>query len=440
MHPWFPHRGWIDGVLCWFHARVAFFSTELLAMVGSLLSSLLCDTFSLGLWHTYPGIAWGCPPHASLIVCTMLSLPCVCPVSLGCVVDMLLVSRWSLLVWLSTVCCCFLCRVVACMLPWPCFFLFENVFACCYLLLACSQPELLVLVGLAWIFLAGSGWFVSACQAGSAVGELWDLSRWRFLCQLRLCLAGWGSLPKFQTLCPLVPYWLSCKSVLAALLGLLWSMLPPWFSFCWCYGFHQFGWGSLPNAWATFVVLSTAALLACCFAWRKWGDLSFFSLLLSGECWMEMVLVSINTVMQVWPTGDDVRMVHYSYIADTKIWLGEALSPIALCRALFLLFPALPCWSALECWLASILWLLQPWVYWRATCGWLCAASCSLVCWTLSLVCYGLQGCWCSAGLQASVFAGWVARCYWVNAKDLFACWGFVPSAYTWGFILMVFG
>jgi hypothetical protein len=38
-------------------------------------------------------------------------------------------------------------------------------------LLACSQPELLVLVGLAWIFLAGSGWFVSACQAGSAVGE-----------------------------------------------------------------------------------------------------------------------------------------------------------------------------------------------------------------------------------------------------------------------------
>jgi hypothetical protein len=125
---------------------------------------------------------------------------------------------------------------------------------------------------------------------------------------------------------------------------------------------------------------------------------------------------------------------------DTKIWLGEALSPIALRRALFLLFPALPCWSALECWLASILWLLQPWVYWRATCGWLCAASCSLVCWTpiLGLLCFArvLMQCW-FVGL---CFASWVARCYWVNAKDLFACWGFVPSAYTWGFILMVFG
>jgi hypothetical protein len=30
-------------------------------------------------------------------------------------------------------------------------------------------------------FLAGSGWFVCACQAGSAVGELWDLSMWRLL-------------------------------------------------------------------------------------------------------------------------------------------------------------------------------------------------------------------------------------------------------------------
>jgi len=123
---------WIDGVLCWFHTRVAFFSTELLAMVGSLLSSLLYDAFSLGyLWHACPGIAWGCPPHASLIACTMLSLPCVCPVSLGYVVDMLLISRWSLLVWLSTVCCCFLCRVVACMLPWPCFF---SIWKCLCLL------------------------------------------------------------------------------------------------------------------------------------------------------------------------------------------------------------------------------------------------------------------------------------------------------------------
>jgi hypothetical protein len=32
------------------------------------------------------------------------------------------------------------------------------------------------------------------------------------------------------------------------------------------------------------------------------------------------------------------------------------------------------------------------------------------------------------------MFAGWVATCYWVNAKDPFVCWGFVPSAYTWFF------
>jgi len=99
MHPWFLHRGWIDGVFCCFHTRVAFFSAELLAMVGSLLSSLLCDAVSLGfLWHACPGIAWGCPPHAYLIVCTLSSLPCVCPVSIECVVGMILVSRWSLLV------------------------------------------------------------------------------------------------------------------------------------------------------------------------------------------------------------------------------------------------------------------------------------------------------------------------------------------------------
>jgi hypothetical protein len=36
-------------------------------------------------------------------------------------------------------------------------------------------------------------------------------------------LSGWVriSLPKLQTLCPLVPYWLSCRSVLAA----FWSLV-----------------------------------------------------------------------------------------------------------------------------------------------------------------------------------------------------------------------
>jgi hypothetical protein len=82
MHPWFLHRGWIDGGFCCFHTRVAFFSAELLAMVGSFLSSLLCDAVSLGfLWQA-----------------SLSSLPCVCPVSIECVVGMILVSRWSLLV------------------------------------------------------------------------------------------------------------------------------------------------------------------------------------------------------------------------------------------------------------------------------------------------------------------------------------------------------
>jgi hypothetical protein len=40
----------MDGLLAFFddfHTRVVIFSTELLAMVGSLLSTLLCDAFSL---------------------------------------------------------------------------------------------------------------------------------------------------------------------------------------------------------------------------------------------------------------------------------------------------------------------------------------------------------------------------------------------------------
>jgi hypothetical protein len=102
---------------------------------------------------------------------------------------------------------------------------------------------------------------------------------------------------------------------------------------------------------------------------------------------------------------------------DTKIWLGEALSPTALCRALFLLFPALPCWSALECWLASIRWLLQPWVYLGGplVAGWvlLLAAWFVGLCPWFTMVCKGAD----AVLVCRPMFAGWVARCYWVMQR-----------------------
>jgi hypothetical protein len=57
---------------------------------------------------------------------------------------------------------------------------------------------------------------------------------------------------------------------------------------------NQLGEAISPTAWATAIVLSVAALLACWFDWRKLGDLSFFRSLLSGECRMETILVSIR--------------------------------------------------------------------------------------------------------------------------------------------------
>jgi len=53
-----------------------------------------------------------------------------------------------------------------------------------------------------------------------------------------------------------------------------------------------------PTAWAIAIVFSVATLLACWFDWRKLGDLSFFQSLLSGECRMETVLVSIK--LKLW--------------------------------------------------------------------------------------------------------------------------------------------
>ena len=100
------------------------------------------------------------------------------------------------------------------------------------------------------------------------------------------------------------------------------------------------------NAWATVVVLSVAALLACCFAWRKWGDLSFFSSLLSGECWMETVLALNNTMIQVWSAGDDVRMVHYSYVTWYKDMVGWGSLPNCFVQGFIL---ALFCPALLVC-------------------------------------------------------------------------------------------
>jgi hypothetical protein len=55
------------------------------------------------------------------------------------------------------------------------FWLFSSLFAaiCCWLVHKMSCWFWLVGPG----FLAGSGWFACACQAGSAVGTLWDLNR-----------------------------------------------------------------------------------------------------------------------------------------------------------------------------------------------------------------------------------------------------------------------
>ncbi|KAL9400902.1 hypothetical protein Peur_004751 [Populus x canadensis] len=50
------------------------------------------------------------------------------------------------------------------------------------------------------------------------------------------------------------------------------------------------------TAWATAVVLSVAALLACWFDWRELGDIFFFRSLLSAECMMETVLGGVNSL------------------------------------------------------------------------------------------------------------------------------------------------
>jgi hypothetical protein len=66
------------------------------------------------------------------------------------------------------------------------------------------------------------------------------------------------------------------------------------------------------------------------------------------------------------------------------------------------------------------------------TAGWvlLLAAWFAGLCPWFDMVCKGAD----AVLVCRPMFAGWVATCYWVNAKDPFVCWGFVPSAYTWFF------
>jgi hypothetical protein len=94
------------------------------------------------------------------------------------------------------------------------------------------------LVGLG--FLAGSGWFVCAYQANSAVGTLWNLARWRLPCLLRLYLVGWGSLPKVQTIHPLFSlghsaylFWLPFSWALVETTPIMLSLLMLWIPSVW---------------------------------------------------------------------------------------------------------------------------------------------------------------------------------------------------------------
>jgi hypothetical protein len=94
------------------------------------------------------------------------------------------------------------------------------------------------LVGLG--FLAGSGWFVCAYQANSVVGPFWNLARWRLPCLLRLCLAGWGSLPKVQTIHLMflfgpsaALFWLPYSWALVATAPTMLYLLMIWIPFVW---------------------------------------------------------------------------------------------------------------------------------------------------------------------------------------------------------------
>jgi len=96
--------------------------------------------------------------------------------------------------------------------------------------------------------------------------------------------APWSILARSAGLFWLPSSWALVKTALTML-----SSLMPWI---------PTGWVRLsPQLLGLFVVLSIAALLACCCVWRKLGDLSFSRSLLSGECKMETVLVSIQFLL-----------------------------------------------------------------------------------------------------------------------------------------------
>jgi len=133
------------------------------------------------------------------------------------------------------------------------------------------------LVGLG--FLAGSGWFVCACQAGSAV------------VLLQVCF-GCLSLGLSRRLFPLC-------------------------SLSWYHGFQSVGWGSLPNClgycYSVLYRSSTSMLV-----WLEEIRGSFLLSITSkwrvqdGDC---PSINQVKVVVQTWSSGDDVQIVHYPSVA-----------------------------------------------------------------------------------------------------------------------------
>jgi hypothetical protein len=133
---------------------------------------------------------------------------------------------------------------------------------------------LLFVVGLFITWVAGSGWLVRASLlvvAGLHVHvklvQLWvRYGTWigeGFLACWVFVWPGEVLSPKYRLYAPL--FYIGFLQVCfgCPFLGLLWRLLPLC-SLCWCHGFHQFGWGSLPNClgyWCSVLCRSSTSMM-----------------------------------------------------------------------------------------------------------------------------------------------------------------------------------